>query len=85
MLKLHAEVEIPDYLLSGLEARLFGATGDWQRRPRPDARGDLAHPEERYPWEPKLTTRVCIDTEYRWTTCSPSARSGRTSSSCSTT
>jgi hypothetical protein len=64
-LKLHAEVEIPDYLLSGLEARLFDATGDWQRRTRPDARGDLARPKERYPWEPKLTTRVCIDTEYR--------------------
>jgi hypothetical protein len=65
MLKLHAEVEIPDYLLSGLEAQLFDATGDWQRRPRPDARGDLDRPSERYPWEPKLTTRVCIDTEYR--------------------
>jgi hypothetical protein len=64
-LRLHAEVEIPDYLLSGLEARLFDARGDWQRRPRPDARGELARPAERYPWEPKLTTRVCIDTEYR--------------------
>ncbi len=64
-LKLHAEVEIPDYLLSGLEARLFDARGDWQRRTRPDARGDLARPRDRYPWEPKLTTRVCIDTEYR--------------------
>ena len=64
-LKLHAEVEIPDYLLSGLEARLFDATGNWQRRTRPDARGGLARPKERYPWEPKLTTRVCIDTEYR--------------------
>lgn len=65
MLKIHAEVEIPDYLLSGLEAQLFSATGDWQRRPRPDARGGLAHPGERYPWVPTLTTRVCIDTEYR--------------------
>jgi hypothetical protein len=65
MLKIHAEVEIPDYLLSGLEARLYSATGDWQRQPRPDARGDLERPAERYPWEPKLTTRVCIDTEFR--------------------
>ena len=65
MLKIRAEVEVPDYLLSGLEAQLFSATGDWQRQPRPDARGDLAHPRERYPWEPKQTTRVCIDTEFR--------------------
>jgi hypothetical protein len=27
-LKVHAEVEVPGYLLSGVEARLYGATGD---------------------------------------------------------
>jgi hypothetical protein len=64
MLKIHAEVLIPDYLLSGLEARLFGATGDWQRRPRPGASG-WRQPGERNPWEPELATRVYIDTECR--------------------
>jgi hypothetical protein len=64
MLKIHAEVEIPDYLLSGLEARLFGATGDWQRQARPSVNG-RRRPSKRNPWEPELTTRVCIDTEYR--------------------
>ena len=63
-LKIHAEVEIPDYLLSGLEARLFGATGDWQRQARPSVNG-RRRPSKRKPWEPELTTRVCIDTEYR--------------------
>jgi hypothetical protein len=66
MLKIHAEVEIPGYLLSGLEARLFDATGHWQRQPRPGARRNWQqYPEERYPWEPELTTRVSIDTECR--------------------
>jgi hypothetical protein len=64
-LKIHAEVEVPGYLLSGLGAWLFGATGDWQRRPRPDASGDWPRPGEQYPWEPALTTRVSIDTECR--------------------
>jgi hypothetical protein len=47
-LNIHAEVEIPDYLLSGLEARLFDATGNRQ---------NLCH-------GPKLTTRISIDTEF---------------------
>lgn len=47
-LKIHAEVEVPGYLLSGLEARVFDATGNIDSRPE----------------MPKLTTRVDVDTEF---------------------
>jgi hypothetical protein len=47
-LKIHAEVEIPGYLLSGLQARVFDATGNVDSRPL----------------MPKLTTRVNVDTEF---------------------
>jgi len=47
-LRMHAEVEIPGYLLSGLEARVFDATGNADFRPQ----------------MPKLTTRVDVDTEF---------------------
>jgi hypothetical protein len=52
-LALHAEVEIPEYLLSGLEAELFDATGNRRHPPR---RSDSRMP--------KLTTRVSIDTNF---------------------
>ena len=58
-LTMHAVVEIPDYLLSGLEAWLFDATGDWQRQPGSGALGGT-----RRSWEPTLTTRVSIETEF---------------------
>jgi hypothetical protein len=48
ILKMHAEVEIPGYLLSGLEARVFDATGNVDS-------GLLV---------PKLTTHVNVDTEF---------------------
>jgi hypothetical protein len=48
VLKMHAEVEIAGYLLSGLEARVFDATGNTDHRPQ----------------MPKLTTRVNIDTDF---------------------
>lgn len=61
-LSIHADVEIDGYLLSGLEAWLFGATGNWQGRlPQEDVR---ARPRGRQPWQPKLTTRIGIDTEF---------------------
>jgi hypothetical protein len=47
-LTMHAEVEIPGYLLSGLEARVFDATGHVDSRPL----------------MPTLTTRVNVDTEF---------------------
>jgi hypothetical protein len=58
-LTMHAEVEIPNYLLSGLQAWLFDATGDWQRQPESGAFGST-----RRPWEPVLTTRLSIETEF---------------------
>jgi hypothetical protein len=58
-LTMHAEVEIPNYLLSGLQAWLFDATGDWQRQPESGAPGGT-----RRPWEPVLTTRLSIETEF---------------------
>jgi hypothetical protein len=64
-LKIRTEVEIEGYLLSGLEAWLFDATGDWQRRPRPDAPGSWVNPRERNPWQPKLSTLISVDTECR--------------------
>jgi hypothetical protein len=47
-LTMHAEVEIPGYLLSGVEARVFDATGN------ADSRLEM----------PKLTTRIDVDTEF---------------------
>ncbi len=60
-LAMHAEVEIDGYLLSGLEAWLFDATGDWQRQPRQQA-GEQS--QNRKPWQPKLTTRLSVDTTF---------------------
>jgi len=48
VLKMHAEVEIVGYLLSGLEARVFDATGNADRRPE----------------MPKLISRVNVDTDF---------------------
>lgn len=47
-LMMNAEVEIPDYLLSGLRARVFAATGKVQDGPR----------------MPKLTTCVNVETKF---------------------
>jgi hypothetical protein len=47
-LRMHAEVEIPGYLLSGLEARVFDARGNADSRPQ----------------MPDLTTRVILETEF---------------------
>lgn len=47
-LTVHAEVEIPNYLLSGLEARLFGATGQRQS-PQPKLITRLSVTTELYP------------------------------------
>jgi hypothetical protein len=48
VLKMHAEVEIAGYLLSGLEARVFDATGNADHRPQ----------------MPKLITSVNVDTDF---------------------
>ena len=48
VLKMHAEIEIVGYLLSGLEARVFDATGSTDNRPH----------------MPKLVTRVDIGTDF---------------------
>ncbi len=48
VLKMHAEIEVSGFLLSGLEARVFDATGNVDRRPQ----------------MPKLVTRVNIDTDF---------------------
>ena len=61
-LTVHADVEIDGYLLSGLEAWLFSATGNWQGRPPQEE--VWARPPGRQPWQPKLTTRIGIDTEF---------------------
>jgi hypothetical protein len=47
-LRMNAEVEIPGYLLSGIEARVFDARGDADARPL----------------MPKLATRVNVETEF---------------------
>jgi hypothetical protein len=59
-LALHAEAEVPGYLLSGLEAALFDATGNRQYQPGPGNGGGWPLPA---PQEPKLTTRLSIDTD----------------------
>jgi hypothetical protein len=58
-LMVHAEVEVPGYLLSGLEAWYFDATGDWQRQPTAHGGADGLRP-----WQPKLTTRVGLDSRF---------------------
>jgi hypothetical protein len=60
-LAIHAEVEIDGYLLSGLEAWLFDATGDWQRLPR---QAVSPQSRDRKPWQPKLTTCLSVDTTF---------------------
>jgi hypothetical protein len=61
-LTMHADVEVDGYLLSGLEAWLFDATGNWQGRPPQEE--VWTRPPGRQPWQPKLTTRIGIDTEF---------------------
>jgi len=63
-LTIHAEVEIDGYLLSGLEAWLFGATGDWQRLPQQREQDGWPRSQGQRPWEPKLRSCLGVDTAF---------------------